>query len=106
MLFLLTGGNFGGHPVSIAGLRAHIDFLPKCGPYEWTVASKPGNLFAVAAASIAEGGHIAIGIGDNPYNELGEPTNAEVIHEIAHMASLLGREVATPEDTRRILGMN
>jgi uncharacterized protein (DUF849 family) len=55
--------------------------------------------------AIAEGGHVAIGIGDYAYPELGQPTNADLVREIVHMAKLVGREVATPEEARQMLGM-
>ncbi len=58
-----------------------------------------------AAAAIEMGGHVAIGLGDDPYTELGAPTNADVVHEVARLARAVGREVATPADTREMLGM-
>ncbi|AGI74890.1 hypothetical protein DUF849 (plasmid) [Octadecabacter arcticus 238] len=98
-------GVMGGHPPSPAGLRAFHDFLPKDRPVEWTVCSKPGNLFPTAAQAIQMGGHVSIGIGDNPYCELGSPTNAELVRRVAEIAKAYGREVATPQETRQILGM-
>ena len=65
-----------------------------------------GNLFALAGSIIAQGGHISIGLGDYTYRELGMPTNAEIVTRIAEMARELGREVASPEDAKRILAMN
>ncbi len=43
--------------------------------------------------------------GDYPYTELGAPTNADVVREMARLAKAMGREVATPDDTREMLGM-
>ncbi len=51
------------------------------------------------------GGHVAVGLGDYPYTELGAPTNADVVREVARLARAMGREVATPDDTREMLGM-
>ena len=64
-----------------------------------------GNLLALAAPIISLGGHIAIGIGDYTYHELGQPKNADIIRRVANIARELGREVATPEEAKRILGM-
>ena len=75
-------------------------------PIQWTVNSKPGNLFPTAAQAIQLGGHVAIGIGDHTYAELGAPTNAELVRRIVEMAKSYGREVATPEEARRILGVS
>jgi len=45
---------------------------------------------------IAREGHIAIGIGDYAYGELGYPTNAALLGEIVRLARHVGREIATP----------
>ena len=34
------------------------------------------------APAVAAGGHIAIGLGDYPYPELGTPTNAELVRAV------------------------
>jgi len=54
---------------------------------------------------IAQGGHIAIGIGDYAYPELGYPTNAHLVREIVKLAKTVGREVAMPAEAREILGI-
>lgn len=103
---VLTDNSFlGGHPGTIKGLQAHLDFLPPEKRVVWTVMNYGGNLFGLASAVIALGGHISIGLGDYPYSELGQPTNADLVRRIAAMARDIGREVATPEDAKRILGI-
>ena len=62
-----------------------------------------GNLFGLAAAIISQGGHISIGLGDHPYNELGMPTNADLIRRIVAIAHECGREVATPAEAWQLL---
>lgn len=107
LLFSLTdSGILGGHPGTARGLLAHLDFLPRGRRIEWTVNCKIGNLIAPAAVSLENGGHVAIGLGDYPYTELGAPSNGEVIRFIAQLARSLGREVASPAETREMLGMN
>ena len=98
------GGQLGGHPPTPAGLRAFLDVLPD-RPIHWSVNSKPGNLFPTAAQAIQLGGHVSIGIGDHDYAELGAPTNAELVRRVAELARSYGREVATPEEARRMLGV-
>jgi uncharacterized protein (DUF849 family) len=99
------GGLLGGHPATPSGLRAYLDHLPPNRRMEWTVCCKDGNLFTSAMQAIQLGGHVAIGIGDYDYPELGQPTNADLVEEIVHMARLVGREVATPPETREMLGL-
>ncbi len=93
----------GGHPGTLKGLQAHLDFLPPGKRVEWTAMSYGGNLFGLAAAIIAQGGHISIGLGDHPYPELGHPTNAELIRKVVAIARDCGREVATPAEAWAIL---
>jgi len=99
------GGQLGGHPPTPAGLRAYLDVLPPNRPIEWSVSSKPGNLFPTAAQAIQLGGHVAIGIGDHTYAELGAPTNAELVRRIVEMAKSYGRQIATPDEARQMLGL-
>ncbi len=107
LCFCLTDNTFlGGHPGTLKGLQAHLDFLPEGRRVEWTVVNFGGNLFSLAAAVIAQGGHISIGLGDYTYHELGQPTNAELVRRVAEIARELGREIATPEEAKRILAMN
>lgn len=105
--FCLTDNTWlGGHPGTLKGLQAHLDFLPPGKNCEWTVVNFGGNLFALAGAIIAQGGHISIGLGDYNYPELGQPDNAELVRRIASLARELGRDIATPEEAKAILGMN
>ncbi len=104
--FILTDNSFlGGHPGTLKGLQAHLDFLPADKRVVWTVVNYGGNLLTLAGAIIAMGGHISIGIGDYTYPELGHPTNADLVRRIVHIAQDVGREVATPEEAKLILGI-
>lgn len=104
LLLHSEGGLLGAHPGTPAGLNAYLDFLPR-HPLEWSVCCEGGNLFQLAATAICSGGHIAIGIGDYAYPELGAPTNAVLVREVARLARLLGREVASPDEAKAMLGM-
>jgi len=102
MFELTDHGILGGHPGTVQGLMAHLPFLPQ-GPIEWTVCNKVGNLTSQAAASIEMGGHVAVGLGDYGWPELGTPNNGDVVRRFADMARMMGREVATPQETREML---
>jgi uncharacterized protein (DUF849 family) len=99
------GGQLGAHPATPEGLRAFTDHLPRGRRVEWSVCCKGGNAFPLAMNAIATGGHVAIGIGDYPYPELGQPDNATLVREVVRLARLVGRPVATPARTRSILGL-
>ena len=92
-----------GHPGTAAGLDAYLAFLPKNVPTVWAVTYIGGRLDALLDKIILAGGHIQVGLGDYPYLEDGCPTNATVVANIARRANELGRPVASPGDTRKIL---
>jgi 3-keto-5-aminohexanoate cleavage enzyme len=57
--------------------------------------------------SILLGGHARVGFEDNIYYRRGilAKSNAEYVSRTAQMGEDLGRTVATPEDTRKLLGI-
>ncbi len=106
LCFVLTGASLlAGHPPTRAGLEAHLACLPKDRNLHWTVCCHGGDLLELAPQIITAGGHLSIGLGDWPYVEQNAPTNAELIGQVADMARRLGREVATPQETRAQLGI-
>lgn len=109
--FCLTDGiMLSGHPGTPEGLDAHLTFLPKDRRFVWTVVNYKGDLFLLTEKIIRAGGHISVGIGDFPYADMGgangAPTNADVIARVVSQARALGREPASIEETREILGMS
>lgn len=90
------------HPATVDGLRAHLSFLPS--GVEWIVSAYRGNVLEVAEAAIDLGGHLAIGVGDYHYRELGCPSNVELVARVAELAGRRGREIASPGEARRVLG--
>ncbi|MGO4339705.1 3-keto-5-aminohexanoate cleavage protein [Labrys sp. KB_33_2] len=105
-LLMSESGLLAGHPGNYKGLAAHLDFLPTNGPIEWIALVYPGSIQPVASMVIAEGGHLSFGLGDHPYLELGgKPRNADIVRHIVKLARDMGREIATPEEARAMLGM-
>ena len=94
-----------GHPATIKGLDAVVDFFPPGADWRWTVSVIGANAFAVLAAAIERGGDVAIGLHDYAYPELGVLTNAELVGRVADMAKSMGREIATAAETRDLLDM-
>ena len=91
------------HPGTVRGMQALVEFLPP--GVHWSVCCFGGNLLGLVTAAVEAGGHISIGLGDYPYRELGEPTNAEVVAEVVRMVRAMGREPATPDEVRDVLGV-
>jgi uncharacterized protein (DUF849 family) len=75
--------------------------------FTWSVCSAGKTQLPMAAASLAMGGHVRVGLEDSLYVGKGTlaKSSAEQVEKVVTMAEILGREVATPEQTRQILGL-
>lgn len=73
----------------------------------WTVAGIGRTQLPLAAMGIILGGHVRVGFEDNIYYKKGElaTSNAQMVERVVRLAKELGREVATPEEARKILGL-
>ncbi len=105
-LFTTEGGLIAGHPGTPRGLEALIDFVPDSVDCVWAAACYGANAMPLVEVAIERGGHVAIGLGDYAYPEIGRgtPTNADVIAEVVSIARRKGREIATPVEARARLG--
>jgi len=68
----------------------------------------PGAMqFPVLAMAIVQGLHVRVGMEDNVYIERGKKadSNAQLVEKIVRIASDLGRTIATPAQTRQMLGL-
>ncbi len=63
--------------------------------------------FPLAELSIIAGGHVRVGLEDNLFLEKGvlAPSNAALVEKVALLAARHGRNIATPAEARRILGL-
>jgi uncharacterized protein (DUF849 family) len=93
-----------GHPATIQGLQALIDFIPEGADWHWMASTIGANPFPLYAYAIAKGGHVAVGLGDHSYPEFGLPSNAELVERVAEMARSMGREISTASETRTLFG--
>lgn len=92
-----------GAAATISGLQAFVAEVPAGN--QWLALCWNGDVMNLAAWAITMEGHVAIGLGDYPYTRFGKPHNGELVEKVANMAHILGREVATPAQTREILKM-
>lgn len=107
MAFVLTDGPLiAGHPGTLPGLRAHLDFLPRGRAIHWTACNYGGDLLPILGAIIGAGGHVSIGLGDHGYRTFGLPTNADIVSFVADFSRKMGREVASPAEARRLLRLD
>mgnify|MGYP001059932505 CR=1 FL=1 len=81
------------------------DSLPEGATF--SVAGIGKYEFPLAELSIKYGGHVRVGLEDNIYIEKGvlAKSNAELVKKAVDIARKYHRDVATPKETRQILGM-
>lgn len=102
---MTEGACITGHPGTAEGLQAHLQFLPHNRKLMWSANVVGGSLLPLAEIAARQGGHVAPGIGDHPYVELGCPPNEDIVARVARIAREAGRTIATPQDTREMLGL-
>ena len=87
----------------------NLDYLVKQIPAgsTWTVTGVGRGAWPMAAAGIVMGGNVRVGFEDNIYLERGHKaaSNGELVAKVVALAKLLGREVATPDEARKILSL-
>lgn len=74
----------------------------------WLVTAIGGRAhWRLAALALALGGHVRTGLEDNVYIRKGElaASNAQMVAKMARLAREIGREVASPDEAREILGL-
>jgi 3-keto-5-aminohexanoate cleavage enzyme len=95
----------GGIPATIENLLLMIRQIPNHAT--WTVAGMGKYELPMAVHAILLGGHVRVGFEDNIYYEKGilAESNAQLVEKIVRVADELGRDIATPDDAREILGL-
>jgi len=95
----------GGIPGTPKNLLHLVESIP--AGCTWSVAGIGRTELPLGVMAIILGGHVRVGFEDNVYYKKGEPckTNAQLVARIARLAEEQGREVATPEEARVILGL-
>ena len=75
--------------------------------WTWTIAGIGRSELPLAVMGILLGGHVRVGFEDNVYYSKGRlaKSNAELVERIVRISKEMGREVATPDEARKILGI-
>jgi 3-keto-5-aminohexanoate cleavage enzyme len=105
--FNLLLGSLGSIPAGLRDLVYLVDSIPAGNT--WSATGIGRFQIRINSAAIIMGGHIRVGLEDALYHHHAtrEPaTNEMLVKRIVRIAHEVGREVATPEDARRILGIN
>ena len=83
-----------------------LDLLPE--NWTWSVCALGRHEIPMATIAITLGGHVRVGFEDNIYLRRGvlAKSNAELVEKVVHIARELDRPIATPEETRELLGLS
>jgi len=92
-------------PATVPNLCWMVNAIPSDAT--WTATGVGKSAFQMAAAAIAMGGNVRVGFEDNLYLEKGvlAKSNGELVAKVVRIAKELGREIATPSEARKILGL-
>lgn len=82
-----------------------VDLLPRDSLF--SVLGIGPTEFQAATLSMLVGGNVRVGFEDNIYIERGKlaKSNAELVSKVVRIARELGREIASPAETREMLGI-
>jgi 3-keto-5-aminohexanoate cleavage enzyme len=91
-------------PPTVKALVYMQDHLPAGFTYNTSVMD-PENAWTILTAAVMMGGHVRVGMEDNPFLTPGEyaRSNAELVEKIVRIAREVGRDIATPDEARAVL---
>ena len=100
-------GGIRGTPEDLSYLKTRAEVLFGKKNFTWSVIGVGPAEINLSTMAIHMGGHVRVGLEDNIYIRRGvlARSNAELVEKIVHLAEILNREVATPDEARRILGL-
>jgi 3-keto-5-aminohexanoate cleavage enzyme len=102
--FNLVMGIRGAIPATPKNLMFLVESLPANAV--WSVSIIGPEHVPLSMIAMAMGGHVRVGVEDNIYYSKGVlATNVALVKRMAGIAKAMGRELATPDEARKILGI-
>ncbi|MFI7002710.1 3-keto-5-aminohexanoate cleavage protein [Nocardia sp. NPDC050175] len=99
-------GSRGTANLSAANIASILAGLPQSTT--WALAGVGRYQLPANIAALSLGGHVRVGLEDNPYYSWAErspATNGGLVERVSRIAREMGREPATPEEARLIIGL-
>jgi uncharacterized protein (DUF849 family) len=105
LYFQCVMGVMGCIPATPENLLHMVHQIPK--EYPWSVCAAGLSEYPMITMGLLLGGNVRIGFEDNIYLNPGvqAKTNAEMVEKAVRLAHELGREIASPAEARKILGL-
>ena len=104
-MFQICLGISWGQPATPEAMTYMRNLLPK--DCTWFAFGISLWQFPMVAQAVLLGGHPRVGLEDNIYLEKGKlaPSNAALVEKAGKIIQILGDEIATPADARKMLGI-
>ena len=103
--FSIVLGIKGGAPATMDNLLHMVDHIPEGSTWQVVTVGKYNLRTTVAAMCM--GANVRTGLEDTIYYQKGELTqgNAQLVKRMVRIATEIGREIATVDETKEILGL-
>ncbi|HEA65919.1 MAG TPA: 3-keto-5-aminohexanoate cleavage protein [Desulfobacterales bacterium] len=103
--FQFVLGTPSGAPATHKSFLHLYEHIPKKST--WSIIGVGKSHLPMSMIGLTMGGHVRVGMEDNIYYDKGvlATSNAQFVERIVRIAKAYGREVASPDDTRTILGL-
>jgi len=94
-----------GAPATHKSFLHLYEHIPKKST--WSIIGIGKNHLPMSMIGLTLGGHVRVGMEDNIYYDKGvlATSNAQFVKRIVRITKAYGREVASPDETRTILGL-
>ncbi|MFA6448930.1 MAG: 3-keto-5-aminohexanoate cleavage protein [bacterium] len=104
--FVMGVGGMGGYDGTIKNFVTMIDHMPDGAVFN--VSGIGRNQLEMNAAAVVAGGNTRVGLEDNVFYRKGElaKSNAQLVERAVRITRELGREIATPDEAREIIGIS
>ena len=103
--FQFVLGTSAGMPATVKSLLHLFEIIPQGST--WSVIGIGQGQLPMAMMGMVMGGHIRVGLEDNIYYSKGvlAKSNAELVERVVRIAKEFGREIARPQEARKILNL-
>lgn len=103
--FQFVLGIRGGAPATARELTHMVDSLPANSL--WSVCAIGRHQLPMNMMAMAMGGHVRTGLEDNIYYAYRElaTSNAQLVERLSRLAKEMGRDIATPDEARELIGV-
>jgi uncharacterized protein (DUF849 family) len=90
---------------TIESMQVYQQMLPPEARIAWMASVFGRQNFTLNAYAVLAGGHVRTGLGDNAEGNGEWDSNPKLVERIVTLARMAGREVASPDEARSLIGL-